>query len=194
MNILQTINEYIEEHSGFEEIREYLGMSQLSKCSRALYWDYKLGVQATEASHRMSYAGYEQEANLLILLVGAKIAKHIKRELIAPFDNRLKGHIDTETKDGDLIELKSVSTEKFRKVLREDRPLLSHAVQVQMYMRYGEYERAFIVYRNRETYEHAVFTIKPDPIMQERYETKAINILRMIDKGIPPECECGRCK
>lgn len=195
MSIIQAaIDQYITRHSRFEEHRDYLGMSQLNKCPRILYTEFTLGIVADPLAHRMAYAGYEQETNILVMLVGTKVARAVQRELVAPFDHRFRGHIDAETMDGDLLEFKSTSMHRWKKVIEDNRPLFSHAVQVQMYMLYGGYKRSFVVYRNRETYEHIVFEVKPDARMQHRYEDKAKSILAAIDKVKQPECECGRCK
>lgn len=195
MSVIQAaIDQYITSNSKFEEHRDYLGMSQLNKCPRILYTEFTLGSVADPLAHRMAYAGYEQEKCILDMLISCHVAQWSPRELVAPFDHRFRGHIDAETMDGDLLEFKSTSTHRWKKVIEDNRPLFSHAVQVQMYMLYGGYKRSFVVYRNRETYEHLVFEVKPDARMQHRYEEKAKIILAAIDKGKQPECECGRCK
>lgn len=194
MNIQNAIDTYIKEHSNFDTKRAYLGMSRLSECPRKIYNEYLYGSTVHENTYRMSYAGYEQERCILEMLTGSGVARTVKRELVAPFDERLRGHIDAELVEGDLLEIKSVSMERFQKVSREHRPLLSHAVQVQMYMRYGGYRRAFLVYRNRETYEHLVLEVLPDLTMQRKYEEKASRLLDAIDQRQVPECVCGRCE
>lgn len=193
-NIQQAIEHYIVDHSGFDEYRNYLGMSRLSECPRKIYNEFLRGTPINENTHRMAYAGYEQEKCILDMLIGSHVAQLSPRELIAPFDNRIKGHIDAETLDGQLLEIKSVSAFKWKKIVEENRPLHSHAVQVQMYMHYGGYKKGIIVYRNRETYEHIVFEEHPSPEKVRKYELKAQIILRAIDDDIAPMCECGRCK
>lgn len=194
MDYIQTINKYIQEHSNFDLHRNYLGMSKISDCPRRVAIEFLNGSSASEFTYRMSYAGYEQEHDVLVMLIGSGIAKQTTREIVSPFDSRLRGHIDAETTSGDLLEIKSVSTDKFRKVFADGRPLLNHFIQVQLYMLYGHYSKAVIVYRCRETYEHLVYEVPFNPTKANGYELKAKRILDAIDGGLLPTCECGRCK
>ena len=194
MNIQQSINEFINTHSGFEEHRSYLGMSRLSECPRKLYREFVSGTSADENTHRMAYAGYEQENNILLLLIQAGVAKPVQRELVASFDHRLRGHIDCETTEGDLLEIKSVSAAKWKRIVSENRPMYSHNMQVQSYLYFGGYKRGFIVYRNRDTYEHLVFEVTNNHKLQTQLEGKALRVLQAIDDGDLPICECGRCE
>jgi hypothetical protein len=194
MKIIEKIDEYIATHSNFDTHRDYLGMSKISGCPRQVVNEYLYGTPPSELAHRMSYAGYEQERMVREMLFGAGIARLATREIVSPFDARLKGHIDAETVEGDLLEIKSVSVERFRKLWTDDRPLLSHNIQVQLYMRYGSYRNCLIVYRCRETYEHLVFDVRYNAGQAEKYEAKAKRILEAIDSDILPGCECGRCK
>lgn len=194
MNVQHAIDTYIFHNSNFDLKRDYLGMSKISGCPRAAVLEYRNGFTPSESTYRMSYAGYEQERVIKDMLTGCGVARLVNREIVATFDNRLRGHIDAETIDGDLLEIKSVSTDKFRKVQEENRPLFSHAVQVQLYMHFGNYKKCVIVYRCRETYEHAAFDVFYNHSKGREYEIKAKVILDAIDSGDLPTCTCKRCK
>lgn len=198
MNKLQQeINTYIQKNSNFDTHRDYLGISKISGCPTRVYDEFKNGTTASEQTYRMCYAGYEQERlifNMLNKIGFARLPSIEHREVVAPFDNRLRGHIDAETYNGDLLEIKSVSTFKFQKIIRAGTALDNHMVQVQLYMLYGWWKRTIIVYRCRETYEHFIAEVLFNPGDAGNYEVRAGNILRSIDDNKKPMCECGHCK
>lgn len=188
------IMQYIRTHSGFETRRDYLGMSHLSDCPRKLYNDFVNGQIADDRIHMGAFAGYSIEAIEWKLLLEAGIIKgDLNREIVADFDPLLRGHIDSETIDGDLLEIKSVNTRKFQMVLTDGHPIKEHIEQVQTYMHFGEYKRALIVYVCRETFQHKVFTIEYRREFVARLVNKARLVLKSIRTHEPPSCECGRC-
>jgi len=186
------INLYMELHSGFEPRRDYLSISHISGCPRRTILEYRNGFEVNEHTHPMCFAGYEMERSVLQAMGEMVVLTTI--EVIAPFDNRLKGHLDAATTEGEVVEIKSVNRRKWEKMLREGRPLFEHFVQVQLYMRYLMVERGFVIYRNRETYEHKVLQVDYDDRRARNFEEKARRLLQYIDDDIIPDCECGRCK
>ena len=181
--------------SGLEQKRGYIGMSNVGKCPRQAYNDLVNGRQMTDEGHRLCYAGYLFERDALARLVRMEFARpDAVRELVAPFDERVRGHNDGETFWGDLLEIKSVSMRRWRLVVDNNRPLFEHADQVQLYMRYGGWKMAWIIYICRETLEHKVVSIGYDEQRAEMLEYKMKAIVRMIDRKTPPKCNCGRCK
>lgn len=197
MDLKSSINEYIQRHSNYDEHRNYLGISKISECPTRVYDEFLEGAPGSESIYRMCYAGYEQEKMILEMLSGigfARILTNENKEVIAPFDDRLRGHIDAEDYVGNLLEIKSVNSVKFNKIVQAGRSLPNHYIQVQLYMRYGRWKSAWIVYRCRETYEHHFIYVNYYAKMADEYERKAKRILAAIDQKIRPECECGRCK
>lgn len=191
MDILAQINQYMHVHSHFDRLRDYLGISQVAGCPRRAYSNYVEGYVADEAAYRMSFAGYEQEQSMRSML-GDQLVE-INRELVAPFDNRLRGHIDGSLRARVLVEFKSVSVRKFETVSKTGKALTDHFHQCQLYMRYGSYVNGLIIYRCRETYQHAVIEVHYYPSIAQHLEEKARMILDAIDQKIPPDCECGYC-
>jgi len=195
--IENSINVYIKENSNFDTHRDYLGLSKISGCPAAVYDEFKNGSSASEQIYRMSYAGYEQERlifDMLNKLGYARFPNNYCREVVATFDKRLRGHIDGETYDGNLLEIKSVSNAKFQTIRSNKMALRNHYIQVQLYMLYGGYTEAWIVYRCRDTYEHFVVRIFFDRNQAMAAEYKAKRILEAIDKNERPACECGHCR
>ena len=195
--LLDTLNHQIEKQSGLEENRNYLGISKVGKCPRAAYKEYTNGIEIFPDSHRMCFAGYEQEGSVIELLTNGGILTSINSlniEVVAPFDKRLKGHVDAVTKDKALIEIKSTTRRAFDNILESHRCSSEHFTQIQLYMRYGGWDTAFVIYRCRETYRHQVIKVPYISRTAERFENKAKMILEAIDRKEPPACECGRCE
>ena len=191
------ITTHIARASGLDQHRKYLGISKISQCPRAAVLEFRNGIVETGAAHRMCYAGYEQERAVMQLLYNAGVSIGVfpmSKEVVAPFDSRLRGHIDGETVDGDLLEIKSVSKFKFDSIQADRIAKFAHLTQVQLYMRYGGWKKAFIVYRCRDTYEHVVIEVPYSESQSEKLEQKAKVILAYIDSGGLPPCECGRCR
>ena len=188
------IMQYIRSHSGFETHRPYLGMSHLGQCPRRLYDEFMFGQPADDRAHLGAFAGYSMEKIEMELLIGAGIAKEAPWELECNEDPLLRGHIDAETVDGDLLEIKSVNTRKFETVTGNKRPQKEHFEQVQAYMHFGHYRNTLIVYVCRETFQHAVFEVPYVPSVANRLIANAKKVLQAIHEQKRPECECGRCK
>jgi len=186
---------HIRLHSGLEASRNYLGMSQVVKCARQAYDRFMDGTNdMSDFHHRMCYVGYLFEGDVLRRLLDMQIARLNRRELVAAFDDRLRGHIDGITAWGDLLEIKSVTGSKFELVSGQNRALHEHNDQVQLYMRYGGFKFAWIVYVCRETFEHKVIRVRYDQVRSNILEAKALKILDAIDKKERPACECGYCE
>ena len=191
--ITNKINDHIIKNSGWEPTRNYLSISHISGCPRRAVFEYKNGFKVEEGTHRMCYAGYEQEKSVKDILIQTGIIQRVNVEVVAPFDERLRGHLDGANVEA-VIEIKSVSSRKWEKLQREGRAFYEHFVQCQLYMRYGGWRKAFVVYRNRETYEHKTVEILYNASKAQEFELKAKIILDAIDGGELPDCTCGRCE
>ena len=182
------IMNYIRANSGFETHRTYIGMSHLSECLRKQYFDYRDGLTPTDQSYLGAFAGYTFERIEKDILGEIGIIQEVEREIVAPFDNLVRGHIDAETVDGDLCELKSVNARKFERV--EAGPLKEHIEQVQAYMHFGGYKQTLLVYVCRDTFDHKVFTINYRPDVGEQLEWNAKVLVDAIHNNTPPACTC----
>lgn len=194
ISISNALTQQIAIRSGLDRHRDYLGISKVGDCPRQAVREFFNGVTVTTDAHRMCFAGYEQETSIIELLAQQNIAWAFGQEVVAPFDSRLRGHIDALTGDGDLIEIKSVSTDKFNIVNQLREPLRKHYIQVQLYMRYGRWQRTHVIYRCRETYEHIVLCVAYSDSKAAKYEQKAKLMLDAIDRHELPACECRRCR
>ncbi len=190
----EKMTQHLRLHSGLEASRSYLGMSQIAKCARQAYDKFVDGTDVSDFHHRMCYAGYLFEQDVLRRMREMRLANLDRRELVAGFDDRVRGHIDGVTAWGDLLEIKSVTLSKFELVDKQRRALHEHNDQVQLYMRYGFWQYAWVVYVCRETFEHRVIRVRYDEQRALALELKAKEILRAIDARERPKCECGYCE
>lgn len=190
------IDEHLATVSGLDVKRDYLGISSIGKCPRQVVREYLQGKsQITQRDHQMCYGGYLFEADLRNRLdaMGFKVAK-VGFEVVAPFDSRLRGHIDGEIFGVDLLEVKSLKRSKFEKVKQTHMPLFEHHVQVQLYMTYGRWQRCWFVYMDRESLEHHVVKVGYLHTQALKFEGKARMMLAHIDSETLPACECRYCK
>lgn len=199
IRIQQSIEAHIEAHSRFETRRDYVSMSQLGNCATQVALDYLNGYTVDAHTHRMCYAGYQQEELIRVLLMDVGVIAPAYWvgtgpgvEFTAPFDERLKGHPDGISVDGEIVEIKSVSKNQFKKVEEKERALWKHFVQCQMYMHYSQYKRALVIYRCRDDYQHKVIAMDYNRKMAQQFEQRAKLILKAIDGGYLPDCECGK--
>lgn len=193
--ITRQINQYIVAHSGFETSRPYLSMAHLADCGRKIVHEFLHGYTVEAYTHHMAYAGYEQEQDIRRMLLEIGILEVDQRpEVVAPFDSRLRGHLDGVA-HGNVIEIKSVSPQRWDKLVQKgDRVPWRNFVQVQMYMRYSRLKNSLVIFRNRESYQHMVIGV---PYHEEEalvFEEKAKKLLGYIDLQELPDCECGKCK
>lgn len=189
----QRIMAQLRKRSRLDAHRAYLGMSQIGRCQAQIYRTMTLGSDTGDFNHRMAYTGYMHEWDVLTRLREMGLAQLDRRELVADFDERLRGHVDGVTTWGDLLEIKSTSAHKFEMVVYHNRAMHEHNDQAQLYMLYGGWRDTYFVYVNRETFEHKVMRVSFDQERAALLVEKAKRVLAAVDAGEPPACECGRC-
>lgn len=169
-------------------------MSQIGQCPRKIWRDLVNGHQRpSNQGRRYCHEGLVHEADVIERLEGAGVpVLNQGMELVAGFDERVVGHIDGEV-DGDLLEIKTCTRPAFDNV-RWRGAKRRHEEQVQLYLRYGEYERGLIVYKCRDTGEIWVVEVRRDDEVGKMLEERAKAILKAVDRGKAPECTCGRCR
>lgn len=201
--ILPELDKHLRRHSGLEQ-RTYLGMSSIGYCPRKIYFDLTRGRSFDDRDARMCYVGYLFERDLRERLITVGVLNHygplndpknpVGKELIAPFDNRFRGHTDGELDGETLLEIKSVSLRRFEEVDYNGVCINEHYAQVQCYMRYGHYAHTVLIYVCRDSFQHMLFDIPYRFADGEVYEGKAKRILAALDRREAPRCTCQRCK
>lgn len=179
--------------------RGYLGMSEISQCQRKLFLMMTgQGEPGGDQQHWYTWLGWMHQEHMMRLLPGG--IEYSPREFVAPYDSRFRGHNDFEMGDT-LIEFKSVNYDKFCRIIRSG-VALDHEMQVQMYMRHGNWLRAFVVYEARDVPHNQwhsipiyVVEVLPNISLADTCDAKAKTILTAVDAGGPPPlCDCGWCQ
>jgi hypothetical protein len=185
--------------SGWEPHRSYLGMSGIGHCQRQLYDQLVKGRKPPQpGGHWRCWLGLMYEQG-----VGDLLAAEIERceePLVASFDERYRGHVDFQTKDGALlVEVKTVTYDAFRQIRVHGVYPESHNAQVQAYLHHGPWEQAILLYMARDIPNDRqlhvpmwTFNVHPNPDIGESLDAKARRILDAFDNGTPPACLCGR--
>lgn len=192
----RAIEGWVVANSGHEADRDYLGMSQISRCPASLYDDLSGGRPGPGPGlSALLREGYLHQGDLERCLGELGLFRP-GRELVAAWDCRFRGHTDGELVDGDgvveLLEIKSLNAERFAWVREENRCFEEHYDQVQMYLLHGGYERGMVVYKCRESGRVWPVPVRGDAERQAQLETKARLVLAALDEGRRPACTCGR--
>lgn len=189
------VENWITNNSGLEKRRTYIGLSSVGDCSRRIVLAYYNGINTDYAQHRNAIRGYTMEAKAKQILIGAGILKaNSERELQAVYSPLVKGHTEGETHAGELVEIKSMSKEKFDKVLAEGKLPYRNYRQVQAYMQHGGYKTALVFVICTETFECQLLRIQKNATAVAQIHEKLEKILLHIDNKTLPQCDCGRCK
>jgi len=192
----RAIEGWVVANSGHEADRDYLGMSQISRCPAELYGGLVTGREAPGAGLSALFReGYLHQADLERCLKSLGILAP-GRELVADWDPRFRGHTDGELVDADgaveLLELKSLTGDRFAWVRDENRCFEEHFDQVQMYLLYGGYARGMVLYKCRESGRVWPVPVRGDVERQALLVNKARAVLAAVDAGRRPACTCGR--
>jgi hypothetical protein len=173
MNAAEIRNALDEQIGDFETDRAYLGMSAISECPLVLYRRFLAGGRDRPPLDglRLCHEGYLHEHDIIDRLEKAGLPiSNIGME-ITDLDTRIKGHIDCVL-DGSLIEIKTVTSPAFDEIVRTGRAKRRHFEQAQMYMHYGGWKTAYIIYKERSTGALFVADVRADCVIGQR----------------PPEC------
>jgi hypothetical protein len=192
-DIQSKIENHINSSNLFETKRNYVGMSQISKCPRQIYNEFLRGQEATDERNRMAYLGYAFEDIVRNILIKTGILKRSGFEVVSNFSDKFIGHTDGETKEGDLVEIKSVSRNKFERVLMDGKAFCGHYDQVQMYMRYGGYLHTQVIYVCREDFRFMVIHVAYNHLRANELEMRAKIVLDAVETENAPMCVCGKC-
>lgn len=185
MSIAARITDHLIETGGHEQ-RFYLGMSQISRPEEALVQEMLTGTPTPGTDDRLRLAmGYHFERLMLERLHAMHLLRTApRRELVAAFDERFRGHIDGEFSDGSLLEIKSI-TEQKRQHIRDTRKLPAyHFQQVQLYLHHGGYDRAHVVYVARDSGQVLVKTLYAVPDVARELNDKARRVLARYDEAL----------
>jgi len=181
--------EWTAENSGYDEHRNYIGLSTIADCPREIYRRYFDSTPASVSSRLKTRASYEIEENLKNRF--RKMGVYGEGIEISLYNGLVKGHTDGEIW-GRLLDIKTVPLTEH---LPRDNNLPSKVFwQIQAYMFFGGWEDSVVLYFARDFGVHKFFYVRYHESMGKKIETKLTGILRDIEPATPSQCECGRCR
>ncbi len=180
-------------NSGYDEHRNYIGLSGIGDCSLVIYRKYFNRTGASAESQLKTRYAYEVEQLIQkrLLDMGRSIKGYLPGKEISLYDGLVQGHTDGEF-DEDLLEIKTVPL--FEHIPADGRIPWRPFWQSQAYMLYGNYERSLIIYFGRDYGIFKVFELWRDRRMGDRIMSKVDALVEFVRTKIPPPCDCGKCK
>jgi len=146
--VWKEIQDYTIQHSGFEEKRDYVSLSRISKNAEDLVKEFISGYYSNDNSRLKCYKGYQMEADMkrrLKIIFGSEISFDPE---ISIEGGLFKGHPDfiLREKPG---EFKSVLMDDWLPWDKKINP--SHYFQMQAYLLYLKREDGIFIYESRES-------------------------------------------
>ncbi len=195
MNANQMIADYIRDNSKLDQHRPYIGMSNAGNCPLAIYRAYTNGITLNDKAFRNSFRGYKMEETAKQILIGSGIMKpNSERHLQAVNQPLIQGNTDGETVHGDLLEIKSMSLDKFNAVVADNKLPNREYRQVQAYMHYGYYQKALVFVICPETFDTHTLWVTPNRYVIDQIVKNFATVLAAIQINKAPTCTCSRCK
>ena len=193
--IKQILQEKVAATCRYEAKRNYLSMSKIAECSRKIALEFVNGTKPDYNTKARCWLGYNFEDIVAQWLIEEKILLPESRgKEISVFGGKFKGHIDGHSNQMKLIEIKSVSTDKFERILRDIKVPTKNFFQTQTYMYNGGFKEAMIIYVCRETMEFEVRSFNRVDKIGQRMNEKALRILDALNNMKIPVCDCGYCQ
>jgi len=189
-NLEKKLIEWSVNNSGYDEHRDYIGLSTLADCSRIIYHRYFNRVGLAREGHLKTRYCYEVEENIKERF--RRMGLYSPEKEISIFDGLVKGHTDGEIL-GYLLEIKTVPE-------TDHIPRCSVYIpgkvywQVQAYMLYGSYNRAFLIYLARKFGLFRVFIVTRDESLQSKINIRVNDLVEAVRRRKIPACECGKCE
>lgn len=178
-------------NSGYEDHRQYIGLSGIGDCERVIYDRVRNGGRAQPvAEHLKTRVSYELEEDLVRRLDAMGV--YYPGETISLHGGLVQGHTDGVIKPSALLEIKTVQREEW---LPKDYRLPNRVYwQVQGYMTFLKRSIAFVVYLARDTGAICVVAVKYNPGIGRQVREKVERIVKAVVGFERPGCSCGRCE
>ncbi len=193
--LVQAMLSHTATHSGHDATRSYIGLSHIADCDLELYRAYcrtQAGQPAAPPnglSLAMIQISYELEAALRARLTALGI--YNPGRTLSLYAGLIQGHTDGETRDGDLLEIKTVALERY--FPGDDRLPRRISWQVNAYLRYGGFRQAHVIYLARDTGAIHIITVREHLRISEEIAAKCARLYRAVETHTPPACICGHC-
>lgn len=178
MNISAELEAWTVGNSGYEEKRDYIGLSQAHLTEEEIISNYMNGFQEIDHQAKLKcYKGYQMEKDLLMRL---KVVYGDRVQIPAPeisaFQNKVKGHPDFNF-DKDPADCKSVPMDTHIPTGKLPRKVY---MQAQASMLYMKKTRALVLYESRESGIIRHFWVYPVDALQREIDQKFYNVVEKI--------------
>lgn len=190
-NFENKLIEWSVRNSGYDEHRDYIGLSTIGDCPRLIYHRYFNRTGISTEGHLKTRYNYEVEENIKNRL--RQIGAYSPGKEISIHNGLVKGHTDGEI-SGCLLEIKTVPQTKY---LPTNYSIgISEKIywQIQAYMLYGQYAVTLMIYFARDYGQFRIFAFAPDKSVQSKIDQKINRLIGAIRDRKVPSCECGRCE
>ncbi len=184
----KALTDWTVENSGYDEHRNYIGLSTIADCPKEIYRRFFNETHASRELRLRTRFTYEIEANLIERL--RALGLYRKAETISVYDGLVQGNPDGRILE-DLLEIKTIPLSEH---IPRDRLPARVYWQCQAYMKYGSYPATLVIYLARETGCFKVFDICPNAMRMEIIDRKVQRLIQAVKTKTEPACECGRCK
>ncbi len=182
------LREWTLKNSEYDERRNYIGLSTILDCPRAIYNRFFSKTSISIHQHLRTKYSYELE-RIIRKRLAAIVALEEPREL-SLFGGLVKGHTDGAV-GKILLEIKTVQIE-------DHFPIHSIPTKVnwqcQAYMTYGNYDSALVLYFSRENGAFRVYGVHPERPIITQISRKLNGLVASVKAMNPPIYICGRCQ
>lgn len=174
-------------NSGYDEKRNYIGLSSIADCQRILYRKFFNRTGTSIEQRLRTRASYEIEFNLKERLKAMGFLKPGKE--IRLYEGLVQGHTEGEIV-GNLFEIKTVPLSEH---FPDGKIPAKSYWQCQGYMKYGKYPMTLLLYYGRDDGLFKFYEVHPNEGIMQLIEAKIHRLVDAVTKKCEPICECGKC-
>lgn len=177
-------------NSGYDEHRDYIGLSTIGDCPCLIYNRYFNRTGISTAEHLKTRYAYEIERLIKERL--QQIGLYSPGKEISIHGGLVRGHTDGKI-GGSLLEIKTLPRTEY---LPTSPMHISTKIywQIQAYMLYGGYSVTTLIYFARDDGQFKVMVVSRDESLQSQIDQKIVSLVEAVQKQNPPACECGKCE
>lgn len=193
LDIKQALVAHTVAQSGYDTHRDYIGLSQLHKCSVEIWNAYWEGNSANLQQKLLCYKGYQMEhdlCNRLSAIYPEGFEVGAVRTIMA-YDGLVQGHPDGYL-HGYPLDIKTVDDERFIPTNLRTMPYRVR-LQMQAYLFFLPASFGYVVYESRDTGAIEVFTIPVDRYLQLQITEKVVELVNAVKEQRLPDCGCQKC-
>jgi len=189
INKKRTTKQALSEQSEIQDVRPYLGMSQLGhSCERFLWYSFRWCYQEEISARKLRLfdRGHREEPAIIEAISKIGISVYDCQQEISAVHGHVKGHIDGKAigvieapKTIHLAEFKTMNDKAFKDVVKSgvkvSKPI--YYVQSQLYMFALNLDRTFFLAVNKNDDDYYIERLELEPAVSEYHLTRAEDII-----------------